>query len=67
MYGRIDVVGDTTSDGVDLRVSLENLMSFPFVREAVENDMLALHGLWTEIGEGELEYFDTKTSTFLPV
>ena len=48
-------------------VSLENLMTFPFIREAVENDMLALHGLWTEIGDGELEYFDTKTSSFLPV
>jgi len=48
-------------------ISLENLMSFPFVREAVENDTLALHGLWTEIGEGELEYFDTKSSMFLPV
>ena len=48
-------------------VSLENLMTFPFIREAVENDMLALHGLWTEIGDGELEYFDAKASSFLPV
>jgi len=38
-------------------VSLENLMSFPFVREAVEDDRLTLHGLWTSIGEGELEQY----------
>ena len=38
-------------------VSLENLMTFPFVREAVEDDRLTLHGLWTSIGEGELEQY----------
>jgi carbonic anhydrase len=39
-------------------VSLENLMSFPFVKAAVEDDRLTLHGLWTNTGEGELEQFD---------
>ena len=48
-------------------VSLNNLMTFPFVRDAVESDLLALHGLWTEIGDGELEYFDPKADSFLPV
>jgi carbonic anhydrase len=48
-------------------VSLNNLMTFPFVRDAVESDLLALHGLWTEIGDGELEYFDPKTDSFQPV
>jgi carbonic anhydrase len=48
-------------------VSLNNLMTFPFVRDAVKSDLLALHGLWTEIGDGELEYFDPKTDSFRPV
>ncbi|WP_146584806.1 carbonic anhydrase [Puniceibacterium confluentis] len=48
-------------------VSLENLMTFPFVREAVENGGLTLHGLWTEIGEGGLEWYDPKTGQFSPV
>lgn len=39
-------------------VSLENLMTFPFVRDAVANDMLTLHGLWNETGEGGLEQYD---------
>lgn len=47
--------------------SLENLMTFPFVRDAVESDSLSLHGLWTEIGEGELECFDPDTGKFAPV
>lgn len=39
-------------------VSLENLMTFPFVRDAVVDDRLTLHGLWNDTGEGALEQFD---------
>ncbi|WP_170364443.1 carbonic anhydrase [Ruegeria arenilitoris] len=47
--------------------SLENLMTFPFVAEAVQNDSISLHGLWTDIGEGGLEYYDPSGKKFLPV
>ncbi|MGH1459906.1 MAG: carbonic anhydrase [Paracoccaceae bacterium] len=40
--------------------SLENLMSFPFVKEAVDAGELTLHGLWNDIGEGGLEQYDGK-------
>ncbi|MFN7224635.1 MAG: carbonic anhydrase [Paracoccaceae bacterium] len=40
-------------------VSLENLMTFPFVRDAVADDRLTLHGLWNDTGEGALEQYDT--------
>ncbi|MDT8857461.1 carbonic anhydrase [Paracoccaceae bacterium Fryx2] len=39
-------------------VSLENLMTFPFVRDAVTEEKLTLHGLWTDTGEGGLEQYD---------
>ncbi len=48
-------------------VSLENLMTFPFVREAVESDDLSLHGLWHDIGEGGLECYDPSERKFLPL
>ncbi|SPF79645.1 carbonic anhydrase [Pseudoprimorskyibacter insulae] len=48
-------------------VSLSNLMTFPFVKEKVESSALTLHGLWTDIGEGSLEYYDTKSGTYQPV
>lgn len=48
-------------------VSLDNLMTFPFVRDAVEAEELTLHGLWTEIGEGGLEYYDPQSGGFVPV
>lgn len=45
-------------------VSLENLMSFPFVKAAVEDGSLSLHGLWNEIGDGELEVYDPASHAF---
>ncbi|WP_166416903.1 carbonic anhydrase [Cochlodiniinecator piscidefendens] len=45
-------------------ISIENLMTFPFVRDAVESNDLSLHGLWTEIGEGGLEAYDSATGDF---
>ena len=47
-------------------VSLENLMTFPFVRDAVADDRLTLHGLWNQTGEGGLEQYDPVRG-FLPV
>lgn len=48
-------------------VSLQNLMSFPFVREAVEAEEMTLHGLWTSTGEGTLEQYDAEAGVFVPV
>lgn len=48
-------------------ISLENLMTFPFVRQAVEDDLLTLHGLWNNTGEGALEHFDAARDGFFPV
>ena len=47
--------------------SLQNLMTFPFVRDAVAAEDLTLHGLWTEIGEGGLEYYDGADGQFHPL
>ena len=50
-----------------IRVSMRNLMTFPFVAEAVERGDLTLHGLWTDIASGQLLALDEATDTFLPV
>ncbi|MEL5875591.1 carbonic anhydrase [Cereibacter sphaeroides] len=47
-------------------VSIGNLMTFPFVREAVEREVLTLHALWTHIGEGSLEQY-MPGQGFVPV
>ncbi len=41
-------------------ISLENLMTFPFVKTAVESERLSIHGLWNDIGERSLEGYDPK-------
>ena len=48
-------------------VSLENLMTFPFVRTAVDEERLTLHGLWNDTGAGALEQFDPSRAAFIPV
>ena len=52
-------------EGVE--TSIANLMTFPFVREAVEAGKLGLHGLWVDIGSGELKNLDGKSGQFVPV
>ncbi len=47
--------------------SLENMLTFPFVQEAVEQGVLTLHGLWHDIGEGGLEFYNAETDSFQPV
>ena len=48
-------------------VSLENLMTFPCVNDAVAEGRLTLHGLWTDIGEGRLYEYAAAEKEFLPV
>jgi carbonic anhydrase len=48
-------------------LGLGNLMTFPFVKDAVETGRLDLHGLWNDIHSGELECFDPATQTFARV
>jgi carbonic anhydrase len=48
-------------------VSLENLMTFPFVREAVAAGRLALHGIWKDISDGDIEWYDPASDRFRKV
>ena len=45
-------------------VSFENLMTFPFVKEAVNDGRLTLHGLWNDIASGALEQYDPVSAAF---
>jgi len=48
-------------------ISLENLMTFPFVSEAVEAERMTLHGLWTDVGEGALKQYDPEIDSFVTI
>lgn len=47
-----------------VKISLENLMTFPFVVQAIKEDKLMLHGLWADIGAGELHEYLPEEDTF---
>ncbi|UOF00647.1 carbonic anhydrase [Bdellovibrio reynosensis] len=47
-----------------IKVSLRNLMTFPFVREAVESGQLSCIGVYFDLEEGELWEFDQDTNKF---
>ena len=50
-----------------VRFSLDNLAGYPFVKDAIERGHLGLHGAWSAIAEGKLEWFDVATGMFEPV
>src|SRR3954463_16639785 len=47
--------------------SLENLMTFPFVRKAVERGEMSLHGAYFGVAEGSLFVLDQATKEFRSV
>lgn len=50
-----------------IRLSLENLMTFPFVAERVKDGRLKLHGARFGIANGKLEVLDRATDTFIAI
>lgn len=47
--------------------SLENLMTFPFVKDDVDHGRLTLHGLWHDIGDGTLWQYSPEKTAFAAV
>lgn len=48
-------------------VSLENLMTFPFVRSRVERGELEIHGWYLDIAKGEMSRYDKDSDKFIKV
>ena len=47
--------------------SMTNLMSFPWVREAVKSGQMKIHGLWFSVGDGKLYQLNPVSNAFEPV
>jgi carbonic anhydrase len=50
-----------------IQQSIENLLTFPFVAEAVDNGSLELHGAWFSIADAELQWLDWDSGAFEPI
>lgn len=46
-------------------VSLENMMTFPWIQQAVEERTLSLHGWYVDIEKGELLAYDPVNASFV--
>jgi len=71
-FARVQDIADAQAQQTALEkqtvvVSLENLITFPFVRNAVETGLLGLHGIWVDIATGELQVYDSETQGFATV
>jgi carbonic anhydrase len=44
--------------------SIQNLSEFPFIQNALSSNKISIHGLWNNIGTGELEMLNPKTMLF---
>ncbi|WP_339769321.1 carbonic anhydrase [uncultured Pseudosulfitobacter sp.] len=72
---KYDLVADEADPQVQIQqlekhavvASLENLLTFPFVADRLKSGELTMHGLWMDIGEGGLEYYNHHDEKFLPV
>ncbi|MFN4183163.1 MAG: carbonic anhydrase [Hyphomonas sp.] len=47
-----------------IETSIQNLMTFPFVREKVEAGTLEIHGVWFAIKHGELHWRNPNSNRF---
>lgn len=47
-----------------IETSIQNLMTFPFVREKVDAGTLEIHGAWFAIKHGELHWRNARTGRF---
>ena len=62
-----DEARKTALEKIGVLVSLENLMTFPYVKDAVERGDLLLHGLWNDIHSGEVQGYDAGKGAFAPL
>lgn len=50
-----------------IHVSLANLLSYPFVKAAMDANTLTLHGLWADLASMDMQAFDGTLRHFSPV
>lgn len=51
----------------NITLSIQRLMTYPYIVEALENNELNIHGWWYDIGSGDLEVYDYGSKKFLKV
>ena len=52
---------------ISIKTSLENLKSYPFIQERINNKEINIYGSWINIGSGQIETLNFNTASFQPL
>ena len=52
---------------VSIKTSIENLESYPFIRERLDRKEINIYGSWIDIGSGKIHVLDFASSIFQPI
>lgn len=66
MHGEPQDILQRACEQEAILVSLDNLLSFPWILERVAQRKLELHGWYFDLDHGELLHFDPATNSFQP-
>ena len=50
-----------------IKISISNLIKFPFIQKSLNKNELILHGLWHNIGSGDLQMLDPLSMEFVSI
>jgi carbonic anhydrase len=50
-----------------IRGSLDNLRTYPWIKQRIDTEILNLHGWWFDLESGDLWATDAENTVFLPV
>jgi carbonic anhydrase len=67
LAGEPEAVQSRACEQGAIQLSLENLMSFPWIRERVEAGTIELHGWYFDLDAGELLAYSAETKSFAPL
>ncbi len=62
-----DLVEHDCLSQVNVVTQFENLLTYPIVRQGIENETLRLVGMWFDIANAKVEVYDAQRKTFVPV
>ena len=55
------------TEKLSIITQIENLMTYPFVKEKLDKEELHIHGWYYDIETGHIDYYDPDTYEFIPL
>ena len=59
-----DQSGIEELEKTSIKISIDNLIEFSFIKNELDEGTLSIHGLWHDIASGNLEMLDSETMEF---